>query len=235
MQTARTTKTDPVKTQRLRMDATGIVRYSKIAAIAVDSDGLLLACNEAADEIFGHDRRQIVGRDFSQVFRPRDIFNNPLVHNSTLFQGLLEEGSAIRNFQCNLRKASGNYQRTAVSVVVVIGPTPSSFQLVYMLWPALRRRKADEVIARLLNGAGYSDSAGVGEDLRAGTQVSSVLTNRQVQVLRMVAGGEATEAIASTLCISPETVRNHVRNIIARLGVHNRVEAVSVAHKRHLL
>jgi PAS domain S-box-containing protein len=64
-----------------------------------------------------------------------------------------------------------------------------------------------------------------GEPLQA--QTSSVdLTPRQLDVLRYVAAGHSTEHIARTLGISRETVRNHVRGLMGRLGVHTRLEAV---------
>ena len=52
------------------------------------------------------------------------------------------------------------------------------------------------------------------------------LTPRQLDVLRYVAAGHSTEHIAKTLGISTETVRNHVRGLMARLDVHTRLEAV---------
>ena len=58
-------------------------------------------------------------------------------------------------------------------------------------------------------------------------QTSSVeLTPRQLAVLRYVAAGHSTEHIAKTLGISTETVRNHVRGLMARLDAHTRLEAV---------
>jgi DNA-binding CsgD family transcriptional regulator len=64
-----------------------------------------------------------------------------------------------------------------------------------------------------------------GEPPRA--QTSSVaLTPRQLDVLRYVAAGHSTDHIAKTLGISTETVRNHVRGLMGRLGAHTRLEAV---------
>jgi DNA-binding CsgD family transcriptional regulator len=59
------------------------------------------------------------------------------------------------------------------------------------------------------------------------SETSSVeLTPRQLDVLRYVAAGHSTEHIAKTLGISTETVRNHVRGLMARLDAHTRLEAV---------
>jgi DNA-binding CsgD family transcriptional regulator len=59
---------------------------------------------------------------------------------------------------------------------------------------------------------------------------SPQLTPRQLDVLRHLAAGHSTAAIAGKLGISLDTVRNHIRAILERLGVHSRLEAVIRAH-----
>lgn len=61
------------------------------------------------------------------------------------------------------------------------------------------------------------------------------LTPRQRDVLRYLAAGHSTAAIATKLGISIDTVRNHVRGIMQRLEVHSRLEAVIRAHDLGLL
>ena len=56
------------------------------------------------------------------------------------------------------------------------------------------------------------------------------LTPRQLDVLRYLATGHSTAAIATKLGISIDTVRNHIRGIMQRLEVHSRLEAVIRAH-----
>jgi DNA-binding CsgD family transcriptional regulator len=61
------------------------------------------------------------------------------------------------------------------------------------------------------------------------------LTPRQLDVLRHLAAGHATTVIAAKLGISIDTVRNHIRAILERLGVHTRLEAVIRAHELGLV
>jgi DNA-binding NarL/FixJ family response regulator len=61
------------------------------------------------------------------------------------------------------------------------------------------------------------------------------LTDREVEVLRLVARGLANREIAEQLVISENTVKNHVRNILEKLHLHSRVEAAVYAHRQHLL
>jgi DNA-binding NarL/FixJ family response regulator len=53
------------------------------------------------------------------------------------------------------------------------------------------------------------------------------LTPRERQVLALIADGADKYAIASALVISPHTARTHVQNVLAKLGVHSRLEATS--------
>jgi two-component system nitrate/nitrite response regulator NarL len=56
-----------------------------------------------------------------------------------------------------------------------------------------------------------------------------------VEVLRLLADGRSTKAVAEALHVSPATVRNHVQNVLAKLGVHSRLEAVAYASKHRMV
>ena len=61
------------------------------------------------------------------------------------------------------------------------------------------------------------------------------LTARELEVLRLLANGSTTGEIARLLQISPMTVQSHVKNVLAKLGVHSKVEAVRarLARRHH--
>jgi two-component system NarL family response regulator len=61
------------------------------------------------------------------------------------------------------------------------------------------------------------------------------LTRRELEVLRHVADGATNREVANRLGISENTVKNHVRNILEKLRLHTRMEAVMYAMRRHLL
>lgn len=61
------------------------------------------------------------------------------------------------------------------------------------------------------------------------------LTPRQMEVLRWVARGLGNDQVAVRLGLSPYTVKNHVHNILERLGVNDRTEAVAYAYRRRWL
>jgi DNA-binding NarL/FixJ family response regulator len=61
------------------------------------------------------------------------------------------------------------------------------------------------------------------------------LTDRELEVLRLVAQGLANRDIAAELFISENTVKNHVRNILDKLQLHSRMEAVMYAVQQNLI
>ncbi len=70
---------------------------------------------------------------------------------------------------------------------------------------------------------------------RPTTPPSIDLTNREFEVLRLLADGQAPTDIATELVISPKTVASHIQRLLAKLGVHSRAQAVAVAYKTGLL
>lgn len=61
------------------------------------------------------------------------------------------------------------------------------------------------------------------------------LTGREIEILGLVGEGNTSKEIAELLFISENTVRNHVRNILDKLGLKSRFEAVNWAHREGLL
>ncbi len=72
----------------------------------------------------------------------------------------------------------------------------------------------------------------------AGSRANTIaprLTDRELEVLKLVARGLNNKEIASDLFISDNTVKNHVRNILEKLQLHSRMEAVMYAVREKLL
>jgi DNA-binding NarL/FixJ family response regulator len=62
-----------------------------------------------------------------------------------------------------------------------------------------------------------------------------ILTPREIDVLRLIAEGNANKEIAGKLSVTEETVKGHVKNILAKLGVNDRTHAVSIGLKRGII
>jgi len=62
-----------------------------------------------------------------------------------------------------------------------------------------------------------------------------VLTAREIDVIQAMAGGNSNRRIADTLLINEDTVKGHVKNILAKLGARDRTHAVVLALQRGLI
>jgi DNA-binding NarL/FixJ family response regulator len=61
------------------------------------------------------------------------------------------------------------------------------------------------------------------------------LTEREIEVLREVAAGNANKMVAQRLAVSEETVKAHMKNILSKLGANDRTHAVTIALKRGII
>ena len=65
--------------------------------------------------------------------------------------------------------------------------------------------------------------------------IEDTLTSREIDVLRLIVGGNANKLIADQLSISEDTVKGHVKNILSKLGASDRTHAVTIALKRGII
>jgi DNA-binding NarL/FixJ family response regulator len=61
------------------------------------------------------------------------------------------------------------------------------------------------------------------------------LSSREIEVVRLIAAGNANKEIAGQLSIAEETVKSHISHILAKLGANDRTHAVTIAVKRGII
>jgi DNA-binding NarL/FixJ family response regulator len=61
------------------------------------------------------------------------------------------------------------------------------------------------------------------------------LSSREIEVLRLISGGNANKEIAARLSIAEETVKGHIKNILSKLGANDRTHAVTIGLKRGII
>ncbi|HSJ44497.1 MAG TPA: response regulator transcription factor [Euzebyales bacterium] len=96
-----------------------------------------------------------------------------------------------------------------------------------------------EVIRRVAHGATVLAAGPTSSWLRAlaaerertwmARTIRDTLTPRETEILQLLAAGHGSDAIAARLVISADTVQTHVRNLLGKLGVGSRLEAVTLA------
>jgi DNA-binding NarL/FixJ family response regulator len=94
----------------------------------------------------------------------------------------------------------------------------------------------DELLTaiRTVSAGGKHIPATIAQRL-VGHMQSDAISEREVQVLSLVAAGKRNKEIAADLSIAEDTVKMHVRNIFSKLDVTDRTEAVTVALRRGII
>ena len=101
-----------------------------------------------------------------------------------------------------------------------------------------RKLRLVEMLVPSLNAAWMRTQINLAGDKRTGSATTvgrDILTQREQEVLRWVYLGKSNLEIGMILGISPLTVKNHVQEILRRLDVQNRAQAVGKAFKLHIL
>ena len=102
----------------------------------------------------------------------------------------------------------------------------------YLLKGLLRKELLETI--RTVHGGGKRIPPEVAAQLaeHAGDEA---LSAREIEVLRLIAGGNANKQIADQLSITEETVKGHVKNILAKLSANDRTHAVTIGLKRGII
>ena len=100
-----------------------------------------------------------------------------------------------------------------------------------LLYEALSRGIAPDYVQRLLAAfpVAEPDQTDTSESRAPDSVLIEPLSDREIEVLRLVAEGLTNPDIATRLFLSLHTIKAHTRNIYGKLGVHNRTEAVARA------
>ena len=102
----------------------------------------------------------------------------------------------------------------------------------YLLKSSLRKEMIDAI--RAVHGGRRYVLAEVAQEI-AVHSADEQLTEREITVLSMVAGGNANKVIARELSLSEDTIKAHLRSIFSKLDVNDRTQAVTVALRRGII
>jgi PAS domain S-box-containing protein len=193
-------------------------------AFAVGADGRIVLWNRSAERILGYAARDVLGRACFDIFSGYDDHGNRLCYQGCHVMSLVRMDDAVQSFDMRTRTKAGrpiwinistlrmSGEREAPLAIHLFRDVTASKELLTLVHERLGRQSA--------NGAKGPEP--------------TVLSRRELEVLRLMTEGLNTNAAADRLHISRATVRNHVQNIFAKLDVHSRLEAVAYAAQQRL-
>ena len=215
----------------------------------VASDGRIVLWNRAAERILGYAAREVTGRPCCDVFVGRDEHGNRLCHQGCHVMTLVRLQEPVQHFDMLAHAKGGRPVWLDVSIVTLPAAHGSAGATTGdQAWPRHGGHRASGSSNGVLLMHVFHDvttnrellemvrerfAAPVSADEEAASE--GALTRRELEVLRLVAQGGNTKAIAEKLHVSRATARNHVQNILGKLGTHSRLGAVAWAHRNRLL
>ncbi len=216
-----------------------VLSQSDTPALATDIGGHIVFWNRAAERLLGRPTNQVLGRRCYDVLGGKDVFGNRFCHENCSVVSMTRKGEAVQGFEIVLGSSPKQEQNINVTILKIPGSRPELFTLVHILQPIDRSARLTRALERL--GA-RGPEPHTHQQLKAGSPLplpapSSVpkappLTDREKEILRWVAAGLQNKEIAHKLGISLATVRNHIHNILEKLDVHSKLEAVSLAFRQ---
>jgi PAS domain S-box-containing protein len=187
-------------------------------AFVVSAAGRIVLWNRAAERLLGYTAEEAIGRTCCELFGGRSGSEERSCTRDRRVTAAISQGQTVSNFDMKARTKAGQSMWLNVSTL------------------ALRREGAGETLTiHLIRDVSAAHEGHAAGESLTGDDSGGVLTPREREVLRLLAGGANTRRAAERLGVSPATVRNHVQNMFGKLGVHSRLQAVAYANNHGLL
>ena len=171
-----------------------------------DQNDRIVFWNRAAAELTGRPAAAVLGRRCFDVVGGHDVHGDRFCYENCPVKNAVARREPVAGFGLEVEGGDGAPRSTHATVLAVPGARTGEFLIVHLLDPVVSAASRQ-------------------------TSVPTVLTPREREILRSIAAGRQNKEVAQHLGISPATVRNHVHNILDKLHVHSKLEAVSVAFR----
>jgi PAS domain S-box-containing protein len=205
------------------------------AAFAVDGLGRIVAWNHAAEALFGLSAQDAVGQACGQIVQGMDECGMVCSEDCSI-QHAVRKHHPVGNFDLQVQSAQGR-QWCNLSVLIADDADstwPYSIHIVRPIDVSKRLELAMRDFIRAETGLPSEQLTQIVSSTRTPVRETD-LTKREIEVLRLLAKGATTTAIAAKLHISRTTVNNHIQHVLRKLGAHTRLEAIRRAEHAGLI
>lgn len=212
----------------------------------VDADRHIIRWNKAAEKILKYSESEVLSHDCFHVISGKSSSNKDFCHRNCQIHKSVLKGAPPENFDLLTRTRNG--EPLWLNVTILSPFDSSEPYIAHIVRDVTREKNASLALERflgdlapsnLLTGEGSNDkSAGQNPPASrypAPEKSSVALSVRETEVLTLLAEGLSTKGLAQKLNISHFTARNHIQNILVKLGLHSKAQAVSYAFKKGIL
>jgi PAS domain S-box-containing protein len=212
----------------------------------VDANKHIIRWNKGAEKILKYAEGDVLNHDCHRVISGRHSLDRPLCgQNCKIHSGVLK-GSPQKNFDIWTHTRDG--EPLWLNVSIISPPAADEPFVAHIIRDVTREKKTEFALDQFLADLG-NHSLVSGENsaempanrhLRTAGHAlpdrpSVTLSSREIEVLTLLAEGLSTKSLAQKLEISHFTARNHIQNILVKLDLHSKAQAVSYAFKKGIL
>jgi PAS domain S-box-containing protein len=203
----------------------------------IDQNQRIVLWNGAAERMLGFIAEEVMGRPCHEIVQGRDDYDHPWCRANCHIMAVSRAGDPVETFNTLTNTKSGDLRWLNISVLTLPAAKEGEASLVVHLFRDATEIKQQVGFARQILGVvGRFKQAEVASGpAGAAGLLADKLTDREIEVLTLLAQGLSTEKIAETLSVSRATTRNHIQNILQKLRVHSRAEAVAYAFEHGMV
>ncbi len=210
-------------------DLLSVFETTEDGAFAVDDDERIVFWNRAAERILGHRAADAIGKKCYDVIAGGEVCGQADCGPGCEVMKRARKGRSSRSYDVLAQTAAAGARLLNVSIVVLQGRRKGSTLAVHLFRDVSEARRIQLQVQQGLGGGAAA------ADTDSATGQGTRLTTRELEVLRLLTTGAGNSQIAETLGISPTTVRNHIEHVLAKLGVHSKLEAVVFAARHRIV
>jgi PAS domain S-box-containing protein len=207
-------------------------------AFVIDGQYRIIFWNQAAEKILGYTVEEVAGLQCYEILGGRDEQGRTLCQRYCRMAIQVKRGDVLPSRDVQVRTHTGEGRWLNVTTFTYPVRDKAIGRVIVHLFRDITENKGyQRFVESVLAASERLQGAGVYTVVSATSTESNLdkLTKRERQVLELLAQGLGTKDMADMLAISPSTVRNHVQNVLGKLRVHSRLEAIAYAYQHGLI
>jgi len=212
--------------------------YAKTAdgVYAVDARQRIVYWSPSAQQILGWKPDEVVGEHCYDIISGGDYEGQRFCRRNCPTIAAAKKAKPVGNYDVLSRRKNGTPVWLNISIMLAPEAGKDGICAVHVFRDVNERRRSELLAQRTLETVARFSAGEEGQlETSPYPPPSPPLTQRELEVLRLLASGVPTEDIATSLGVSRSTARNHIESILAKLGVHSRLQAVVYASQHRLI
>lgn len=222
----------PQPKKRVKTD--GVMPFGRVVSrdglFVVDLRQRIVHWSESAVALLGLSPDEAVGRRCFDVIGGTDMRNARYCHENCTVMANARRGRGTTNFDVHVADRSSQPLIMNVSILLCENPDGEGATTFHLFRDVTSQRRVEQ-LASVVRPPRLDED----REAQPATCALSPPTERQLEIVRILAAGEDVKHIAAILNLSPVTVRNHIQGAMERFDVRTRVQLISATAQAGLL